>query len=270
MFRALFFKATTWLHRKLISRAQRLVLRILAAGPVPRHVAFVMDGNRRYARRNHKQIAHGHYQGFLALRKALEICFRLNIRCVSVYAFAIDNFKRGEQEVDDLMHLAHKKLVEFAEHGELLDQYGVRLNVVGRKDLLPDFVQASVEKAEALTRKNNRSILNICMPYASRDEMTAAVQSAVRISLDEAADGAGPRPISEKDIDDQLYTTLAGSPPLDILVRTSGVKRLSDYLLWQCCEDTQLQFVDRFWPEFRTRDFIPIILDYQRKVWSRA
>ncbi|KDR69210.1 hypothetical protein GALMADRAFT_230735 [Galerina marginata CBS 339.88] len=256
----------TWLQDKITSKARNFILRILAAGPIPKHVAFVMDGNRRYARMNHKAIQQGHSDGFIALRRMLEVCLRLNVKCVSAYAFSIENFKRSEEEVSALMSLAEEKLRELCEHGDLLDEYGVRLNVVGNTKLLPESVQNAVQKAEGMTRHNERAIFNLCMPYTSRDEMTSAVESCVRNTMSQ---GLEDLVITEKDIDNQLMTSLGGSPPPDILVRTSGVKRLSDFLLWQCCEDTQLQFSTTFWPDFGLFDFIPIILDYQRKTWNR-
>ncbi|KAF8967273.1 Decaprenyl diphosphate synthase-like protein [Flammula alnicola] len=212
-----------------------------------------MDGNGRYARMNHKAVQQGHSDGFIALR-----C------CVSAYAF--ENFKRTEEEVEALMMLAEEKLVELCEHGDLLDEYGVRLNVVGKPQLLPDSVQKAVQKAENMTCHNNRAILNLCMPYASRDEMALAVESCVQDSVTKEREDSY---ILEEDVDSQLLTSLGSRPPLDILVRTSGVKRLSDFMLWQCLENTQLQFSSTYWPDFGIVDFIPIILDYQRMVWSK-
>ncbi|KAK0188030.1 dehydrodolichyl diphosphate synthetase [Armillaria mellea] len=236
---------------KLSAWAQRLLLRVLAAGPIPQHVAFVMDGNRRYARMNHKKIPQGHAEGYIALRRVLEICLRLNIKCVSVYAFAIENFKRPKDEVEALMALSQEKLSELCEHGDLLEEYGVRLNVLGKRELLPGPVQAAIRRAENMTRAHNRSILNICMPYASTDEIATAVQSCVRSVL--AKDEVDLQ-ISTQDIEDNLMTSKAGSPP--------------DYLSWQCCEDTQIQFSSAYWPDFGLFDFVPIILDFQRKAWS--
>ncbi|KAF8070820.1 Decaprenyl diphosphate synthase-like protein [Lyophyllum atratum] len=258
----MFLRALRWLRDDVVDKARRLLLAVLAAGPTPKHVAFVMDGNRRYARSHSKRIQDGHAEGFLALRGGkcmLDICYRLNITCVSAYAFAIENFKRSPDE--------EEKLLELCQHGDLLDQYGVRLNVVGRIDLLPESVQKAARKAEDMSRHNDRAIFNLCMPYASRDEMTTAVQACVRNAIN--SDSKGKTIITEDDIDRQLLISQGGSPPLDILIRTSGVKRLSDFLLWQCCENTQIQFTDTYWPNFGLLDFIPIILDYQIKVWRR-
>ncbi|KAJ3931484.1 MAG: putative undecaprenyl diphosphate synthase-domain-containing protein [Lentinula lateritia] len=261
-----------WILTKLrITRlAQRSLLHILAAGPIPGHVGFVMDGNRRYARGKGKLVQEGHGDGYLALRRVLEICLRLNIRCVSVYAFAIDNFKRPQEEVTALMQLAESKLMELCSHGDLLQEYGVKLNVIGRRSLFPESVQTAVRKAEELTEGNNRSILNVCMPYSSRDEIATAVEDCIREVLAPANDFMSNDPIeeiSEDTINSHLMSVKRGSPPLDILVRTSGVKRLSDFMLWQCCENTQLHFSNTYWPDFGLFDFVPIILEWQRSVW---
>jgi len=165
------------------------------------------------------------------------------------------------------MQLAEEKLLELCQQGQLLDTHGVRLNVLGKTELLPPSVQAAVRKAEDMTRHNDRAILNICMPYTSSHEITSAVQSVVRSAI---ASGAESYPeITENDIEAHLMTSKVGSPPLDILIRTSGVKRLSDYLLWQCCENTQIHFTPTYWPSFGLWDFVPVILDYQRKVWAQ-
>uniref|UniRef100_A0A0W0G9Z7 Alkyl transferase n=1 Tax=Moniliophthora roreri TaxID=221103 RepID=A0A0W0G9Z7_MONRR len=226
---------------------KRLLLKILAAGPVPQHVAFVMDGNRRYARMLGKGVKHGH-----------------------VYAFAIENFKRSKEEVDALMVLAVDKLDELCRHGDLLNQYNVRLNVIGRTELFPSHVKTIVKRAEDLTRMNDGSILNICMPYASTDEITTAIESCIHDAIEDKVHGEeSPTTITAEKITSRLMTTERGSPPrVDILIRTSGVTRLSDFMLWQSNEHTQIHFVDAFWPDFRLLDFVPIILQWQRAVWS--
>ncbi|KAF7323262.1 Alkyl transferase [Mycena chlorophos] len=266
------FRALSWLRAKATQRVERLLLYVLASGPIPQHVAFVMDGNRRYARLNHKAIAQGHSDGFLTLRRLLETCLRLHIRCVSVYAFAMDNFRRPPEEIDHLMHLAHDKLMEMSRHSDILEQYGVRLNVLGKTALLPEYVQEAIRHVEGVTRKNDRcaltAILNIHMSYSAQDEIATAVESTIQMALEDA-ESASDICITEKDIDAQLFTSLAASPPLEILVRTSGVKRLSDYMLWQCNENTQIHFVNAYWPDFSLWDFVPILLSYQRKAWGK-
>ncbi|KDQ61268.1 hypothetical protein JAAARDRAFT_191362 [Jaapia argillacea MUCL 33604] len=260
-------KFARWVVERVYFIAEDAALAVLAAGPIPKHIAFVMDGNRRYARQQHKAIQQGHADGYVALERMIEICVKLNIRCVSAYAFAIENFKRSKEEVDALMDLAEAKLLDLCEKGSILDKHGVRLHVLGRRGLFPQRVQVAIRKAEEMSRHNDRVILNLCMPYGARDEITTAIESTVREALRERRE---PRTISEADIESHLLTSVGRSPPLDILIRTSGVKRLSDFLLWQCCENTQLQFTSTYWPNFGLWDFVPIILDYQRKVWSSS
>ncbi|KAN0094496.1 putative undecaprenyl diphosphate synthase domain containing protein [Tylopilus felleus] len=241
------------------------LLDILATGPTPRHIAFEMDGNRRYARRLGMQSKDGHAAGYEALYQVLEFCKRLRIHYVTVYAFAIENFNRPKEEVDSLMELMREKLIEIAED---LGKRGLRLNVLGRRELLPTAVQEAVEYAENLTRHNNVLVVNICAPYTSQDEITTAVESVIREAID-AGDFDGST-ITENTINSHLSTSLVGSPPLDIFVRTSGVKRLSGFLLWQCCEHTQMHMVDACWPDFGPFHLLAILLDYQRKVWAEA
>lgn len=190
-----------WLQNTLGSKVQNFLLKVLAVGPIPNHVAFVMDGNRRYARINHKDVQGGHSDGFIALKRVscydqaanvielvvvqmLEICWRLNIRCVSVYAFSIENFKRSEEEVAALMKMAEEKLDELCQNGYnlrhilsqfclsntcrvLLGQHGVRFNVVGKIELLSPSLQNAIRKAENMTRHNDRCVCNlsISLPF---------------------------------------------------------------------------------------------------------
>ncbi|KAF9645071.1 Di-trans-poly-cis-decaprenylcistransferase [Thelephora ganbajun] len=255
-------------YDSLSSTFRRGLIKILAAGPVPQHIAFVMDGNRRYARQRNMAIKQGHTDGFYALRQMLEICLRLGVKCVTVFAFSIENFKRSEKEVNALMELAETKLLELTKHGEMLDEYGVKLNVLGRIEMLPENVQKSVRIAQEMTKNNDKSILNLCMPYTSRDEIATAVQSVVQERVAGGLDDT-EHPITEEDIERYMMTSLAGSPPLDILVRSSGVKRLSDFLMWQASENVQLHFSSAYWPDIGFWNLLPVILDYQAKVWSQ-
>ncbi|GAC96854.1 hypothetical protein PHSY_004438 [Pseudozyma hubeiensis SY62] len=294
-----------------IPSPQRLLLHTLSLGPVPRHIAFVMDGNRRWARTSHHTIQQGHLTGFATLKSVLEVCLNLDgLDTVTVYAFAIDNFRRSESEVSALMEIAKTRLIELAGHGELIARYSVRVRIAGRKELLPPDVREAVERVENMTKDNTKATLNICMPYASRDEMTGAARTCLDRKLrdvERAAVAAKAQQIAsdKRDADSQQQQQqhpsslssssppplenvldnidfsitpqdlsqnmqLSHSPPLDILVRTSGVSRLSDFMLWQCTESTHMHFVDKFWPQFGLLDMVPIILDWQRHQWSLA
>jgi len=227
-----------WLISLISDFFMRLLLTVLVAGPIPQHIAFVMDGNRRYARTHHKLVQDGHTEGFHTLHRTLDVCLGLNIRCVSVYAFSIENFKRSKDEVESLMSLAKEKLVKMGQKGDILDRHGVKLNIVGRRELLPPDLQEIALQVETMTKYNKSAILNICMPYTSRDEMASAVQLSVQDCKD---DFISAEDIAECDIEKSLQTCLRWSPPLDVLVRTSGTSRLSDFFLWQAsekCTDT--------------------------------
>ncbi|PWZ03376.1 Undecaprenyl diphosphate synthase [Testicularia cyperi] len=288
---------------------QNVLLHMLSLGPIPRHIAFVMDGNRRWARTSSHTIQQGHLTGFATLKKVLEVCLNLRgLDTVTVYAFAIDNFKRSDDEVRALMEIARTRLIELAGHGELIARYQVRVRIVGRKELLPRDVLEAVERVENMTRGNTKATLNICMPYASRDEIAGAARTCLDRKLRDTEKDLVKRAVQARQNSDscdsdmtwhssstastsqasRLETDphpdsphfsqsamdaamqLAHSPPLDILVRTSGVSRLSDFMLWQCNDRTRLHFVNKFWPQFGLLDMIPIILDWQRDQWSQS
>ncbi|KAL7423066.1 cis-prenyltransferase [Cryptotrichosporon argae] len=247
-----------------------LVLALLACGPVPAHVGFVMDGNRRYARVRGRAVSRGHEAGFESLKRTLQLCLRLNIRVVSVYAFSIENFSRPKDEVDALMELAKRSLLGLATAGDFLDAHGVRVKCVGRQDLLSADVRDALREVEEKTRHNVGGVLNVCGPYTSRDEITTAVRDTL-----EAIDG-GALDVSDI-MSDRIFANLetsraaaavsAAGGKLDILVRTSDVKRLSDFMMWQAAEDTQIHFVKTYWPEFGLSDMLPILLGWQQKIW---
>ncbi|KAM0753187.1 Di-trans-poly-cis-decaprenylcistransferase [Meredithblackwellia eburnea MCA 4105] len=218
-----------------------------------------MDGNRRYARRKGEPVRVGHEEGFEALKRVLSFFLKLEIPHVTVYAFSIENFNRDPKEVEALMDMARVRLVEICEKGALLDRHGVQIRILGRRDLLPPDVQESCAKAEALTANNSRGILNFCCPYTSQEEMATAVRRTVETSTTD---------ITEEMISSNLYTS--ASPPLDILIRTSGVNRLSDFLLWQANEDTVLHFIPPNWPDIGVVDVLPPLLSYQGEKWARG
>ncbi|KAI9329779.1 hypothetical protein DFJ73DRAFT_631200 [Zopfochytrium polystomum] len=230
-------------------------------GPIPSHVAFIMDGNRRFARAKNELALKGHESGFTALEATLDWCLTLGVKTVSVYAFSIENFNRNKAEVDGLMDLARRKFEEFATKSAIIEKHGIAVRVIGKTELLPPEVQLAASRAVLMTRHNNRAVLNICMPYTSRAEITEALSASLNL----------PATLSTSLITPDLLAALLQtqpSPPPDLLVRTSGETRLSDFLLWQASEDCDVWFVDRLWPEFNVWDFLPAVLWYQVKVFS--
>ncbi|XP_064628045.1 dehydrodolichyl diphosphate synthase complex subunit DHDDS-like [Lineus longissimus] len=237
---------------------RRFCANVLKAGPLPKHVAFIMDGNRRFASKKSIQRAEGHLMGFEKLSETLEWCRDLDITEVTVYAFSIENFKRSKEEVDGLMELAREKFVKLLEEKERLKKYDICVRVIGNLSLLPHDIQESIAEAVYYTKDHKRATLNVCMPYTSRDEICAAmreVTEGVQLGLLRESD------ISAEVVDKCLYTN--HSPHPDLVVRTSGEVRLSDFLLLQSSFSV-LAFVKVLWPEFSIWHLYAAILHYQQ------
>eukprot|EP00118_Oscarella_pearsei_P008626 m.45499 g.45499 ORF g.45499 m.45499 type:complete len:353 (+) comp33611_c0_seq2:242-1300(+) len=232
---------------------------VLKEGPVPKHVAFIMDGNRRYARKmKMSQAADGHALGFEKLAETLEWCLDLGINEVTVYAFSIENFKRSKDEVEGLMELAKKSFARLLEEEELIRKHEICIRVLGDVELLPSDVQKAVAKAVVLSRNNKRGFLNICFAYTSRHEIT---QAAKQLAWGVEEGHLYPTDISEELMEKCFYT--AESPDPDLLIRTSGEVRLSDFLLWQSSYSS-LSFLNVLWPEFSIWHLFAAVLQYQK------
>lgn len=215
---------------------------IKSSNCVPKHIGFVMDGNRRYARKNEIEIKEGHEAGFSSLSQVLELCYEAGVDTATVFAFSIENFRRTPSEVDHLMRLAREKIRQIAQHGEIAEKYGVRIRVIGDVSRLHKSVYDDIVATMELTKSNTRATLNICFPYTSREEMLHSIKDVI-------AGGKKSGEINETSIERSLYT--GDDPPLDLLIRTSGVTRLSDFLLWQVSErGVVIELFDCLWPEF--------------------
>lgn len=215
---------------------------IKSSNCVPRHIGFVMDGNRRYARKHEIEIKEGHEAGFSSLSQVLELCYEAGVDTATVFAFSLENFRRSPSEVDHLMRLAREKIRQIAQHGEIAERYGVRIRVIGDLSRLQKSVYDDIVATTEMTKHNNRATLNICFPYTSREEMLHSIKDVI-------ASCKTSEQISEALIERKLYT--GDDPPLDLLIRTSGVTRLSDFLLWQVSEKgVVIELFDCLWPEF--------------------
>ncbi|XP_046333567.1 dehydrodolichyl diphosphate synthase complex subunit DHDDS-like [Haliotis rufescens] len=245
-------------ERRNRSWMQRMCASVLKAGPVPKHIGIIMDGNRRFAAKNSMEKAEGHLKGFDKLAETLDWCLDLGICEVTVYAFSIENFKRSKEEVDCLMELARKKFARLLEEKELIEKHGVCIRVLGNLRLLPTDVQKTIAEAVELTKHNNRAILNVCFAYTARDDMCTAMREMV--------EGVSTGLLKHSDISEDLlgkclYTSR--SRHLDLLIRTSGEVRLSDFLLWESSYSC-LAFVKVLWPEFSIWHLYGAVLHYQR------
>lgn len=237
---------------------QKFCCRILQAGPVPRHVAFIMDGNRRYARRmGLKSVCDGHSSGFDTLSKTLNSCREVGIREATVYAFSIENFKRSDNEVAGLMDLARQKLGSILDQMTKVEENGVRFCFFGNLDLMPADIQQLIATITLKSVNNSKFQLNICIAYTSHDEMKRALAELERAVASEM--------LLESDIDEHLIsqvldTRLSSDP--DLLIRTSGEHRFSDFLLYQTAYSC-LYFDDVLWPNYTFWHLFRAILYYQ-------
>jgi undecaprenyl diphosphate synthase len=206
-------------------------------GAVPRHLAIIMDGNGRWAKARGLPRAAGHKAGAEAARKVLRAAGEAGVECLTLYAFSSENWRRPETEINDLMGLLrfyiHKEL-------EALHREGIRLKIIGDHGAFSPDIVKMVDHAVSKTSANSRMTLVIALNYGARAELVRAVRSL-------AATGADMREVSEDRIDGALDT--ADLPPLDLLIRTSGEVRLSNFLLWQAAY-AELLFVDTLWPDF--------------------
>ncbi|WP_420608134.1 isoprenyl transferase [Novosphingopyxis sp.] len=220
---------------------------------MPRHVAIIMDGNGRWAKQRHLPRAMGHRRGVEAVREIVRAAGDMGLEALTLYAFSSENWKRPAQEVGDLMGLLKHFIV--ADIDEFVEN-GVRLKVIGRyRELAPDIV-ALIDDAVARTSENSRTTLAVALNYGAQDELVRAT-SAIAARVAEGS--LAPADIDTDAFADALDT--ADMPPLDLLIRTSGEQRLSNFLLWQCAY-AELWFTDTLWPDFSRAHFAQALAEY--------
>ena len=221
---------------------------------IPQHVAIIMDGNGRWAEQRGKQRTEGHIKGVEVVRKIMENAVELGIKYLTLYTFSTENWNRPEQEVSTLMGLLFKNIEE-----EVFIKNQVRFRVIGDIERLPAEIQAKLNKCMEHTRDFERSCMVLALSYSSRWEITRAA----RILADKAAKGL----ISADAIDEKMLSgvmTTNFMPDPDLLIRTGGEIRLSNYLLWQSAY-TELYFCDTFWPDFNMEELCKAIYEYQQR-----
>lgn len=232
------------------------IARIKSLGRIPRHVAIIMDGNGRWASQHGLPRVEGHRQGIESVRAALEIAGRLGIEALTLYTFSTENWKRPKNEVTDLMSLLLRTLKK--ETDELMKK-NVRMMVIGDLSSLPVAPRLGVRTTIARLRKNTGLIVNLALSYSGRQEIVQAVRKiADKVKKGELA----PREIDESVLADFMQTRAIGDP--DLLIRTSGEMRISNFLLWQIAY-TELFVSPTFWPDFREDHFLDAVESYQRR-----
>ncbi|MFP4482626.1 MAG: polyprenyl diphosphate synthase [Thermovirgaceae bacterium] len=217
---------------------------------VPSHVAFIMDGNGRWAKKLGLPRVFGHREGVKAIERVVRFGLEKGIRYLSFYAFSTENWKRPVEEIEGLMKLFRQQI---ADKSEELAKQGVRLRFSGRIGEFPEDFQKLVERAERTTETSDRMHVIVCMNYGGRQEILDAFEKALR---------EGTSGLDEKSFRSYLY--LADVPDPDLVVRTSGEMRLSNFLLWQSSY-AELYFTDILWPDFSEKDFEKAIKAYTKR-----
>ncbi len=235
---------------------EQALLRSIDFTRLPRHVAVIMDGNGRWAKLRHKRRVEGHRAGIAAVRDVVETSARLGLQVLTLYAFSIENWKRPKTEVSTLMALLKRYLrMEL----DTLLRNNIRFQVIGRMHELQEDVQAELRRATERTKNASGMLFNIALNYGGRAEITDAVSRLVRDAL---ANGRDPATIDEETLSSYLYT--AGQPDPDLLIRTSGEMRVSNFLLWQIAY-AEIWVTDVLWPDFRRRHLLQAVADYQKR-----
>jgi undecaprenyl diphosphate synthase len=236
------------------SEEARLLRRIEQAR-LPRHIAVIMDGNGRWAgRRNLPRVA-GHRAGIESVREIIRTSAQLGIEVLTLYAFSVENWKRPRSEVRTLMNLLRQYI---RKELDALNRGNVRLRPIGRIHELDEPIREALRQAQEKTSRNTGMILNVALNYGGRAEIVDSVNSILEAQHRDG--GAGP--VDEQTLSSHLYTS--GTPDPDLLIRTSGEMRVSNFLLWQIAY-AEIYITPTLWPDFRRRDLFRAILEFQRR-----
>jgi len=233
-----------------------LLSQIRGHGPLPKHIAIIMDGNGRWARERMLPRPMGHRQGMKAVREVVEGAIEVGVEVLSLFAFSQENWQRPATEIGALMSLLEEYIQREADE---LEAQGVRVQMLGDLDRLAPAARAAVDRVMAQTAKNSTLVLNLFISYGSRAEI---VRAARRIAEEVAAGTLQPNQVDEAAISARLFT--AGGPDPDLLIRTSGERRISNFLLWQLAY-TELHISPVLWPDFTRANLYEAILDYQTR-----
>ena len=229
-------------------------------GDIPNHLALILDGNRRWARRNLGVIPEGHWRGADAVENLLDWCDEFDIKIVTLYALSAENLDRHDDELDYLFDLICARLDKLY-HDPRIHRNRMRIKGIGRLDLLPDSINDILDKLDAATRNYDQRFLNIALAYGGQNELVDAVR---KIGAKIQNGDMDASQISKDEIEANLYTSHLPQSSPDMILRTSGEKRLSGFLMWQSVY-SELVFMDIFWPEFRKIDLMRAIRMFQKR-----
>lgn len=223
---------------------------------MPRHIAIILDGNRRWARERGKPASFGHKEGAKTLEKIVRYANKIGLEYITVYAFSTENWKRAEDEVKALMLLLQNYLDEYSKRA---DTENIRVKILGDISVLSEGMQKSIKKCMERTKDNTGVTFNIALNYGGRDEIVKAIK---QISKQVKEEKINEEDITEQMVSDNLYTK--GEPDPDLLIRTSGEIRLSNFLPWQLVY-SEFLFIDKNWPDFEEKDLDEAIIEYQKR-----
>ena len=223
---------------------------------LPKHVAIIMDGNGRWAKQRGKLRIFGHENGVEAVRKTVESCAKLQIQFLTLYAFSTENWNRPKMEVETLMRLL---VASLRKELKTLGDNNIRLKAIGKIDSLPSKAQKELAEVISKTSENTGMTLTLALSYGSREEIKSAITA---IATKVKNNIISPENIDETVINTHLYTHFL--PDVDLLIRTSGEHRISNFLLWQIAY-AELYFIDVFWPDFSEHHLVEAILSYQNR-----
>lgn len=238
---------------------EKRLLREVKQGPIPEHLAIIMDGNRRYAEDAGLSYAQGHEKGRDKLEEMLEWSMSVGVKIMTVFAFSTENLRRKPGEIEYLMDMFVANFTRLADDPRV-HKHRIKVSVIGQRDLLPDRVIQAISKAEEETKDYDRYFFNLAIAYGGREDI---LQGIKKIAEEVKSEKMQLEDITEESFSRVLYT--GDHPDPDLILRTSGEERISNFLLWQLAY-SELYFSDVYWPGFRKIDFLRAIRDYQRRI----
>lgn len=239
---------------------ERRLLRTVLSGKIPEHIAIIMDGNRRFARKRGMLELLGHEFGSKKAEEVLEWCWELGVKMLTLYAFSTENFNRSELEKKNIFQIFERELRRLLSDKKTYERE-VRVKIVGKKDLLPNNLQKLIEEVEKATEKHEKCFLNVAIAYGGRQELIDATRKLVeRVKRGELM----VEDIDEKVVSESLYNSHELYAKVDIVIRSGGEQRLSNFLPWQTANSVAY-FCDVYWPEFRKIDLLRAIREWQRR-----
>jgi len=237
-----------------VTAEEARILEKLDFSRLPRHIAVIMDGNGRWAQRRHLPRVAGHRAGTQSARMAIETCARLHIEALTLYAFSVENWRRPKTEIEFLMQLLREYL---RKEMPLLQRNNIRMRFLGRPDELPEAVQRDTREAVEATSNNTGMVLCIALNYGGRAEIVDAMNAILA-----ERNGHSSSPVTEEQLARHLYT--GNLPDPDLLIRTSGEMRVSNFLLWQIAY-AEIFVTETLWPDFNRARLLESLLDYQKR-----